>query len=246
MPSNNLMGRIGRSVSVMMLTVLVACPGLVRAGNGLPEETQARILAMTALSDMLLYYNPKFENGDPQIQQRYQQALMELNHWASVRLPGSPILLGIADMANQVQTLEQQPADQAYLLPMWMNKVVQSHAHLEQLLAERKKGEPTVHESLSLALAMQNLAYQTSTNSSVSLMILGGRADIMTYLDEQVTAGFITLQDRFGKSDAFKRLTARYDMIRERLLGVHAEWVPNLVSFHHNSMQKLVSSISRS
>ena len=226
--------------TVQALLMLVSLYGALHPAvvAARPAEVEPRLQALDTLSNLLMYYNPKFENHDPAIQQKYRASLMSLQQW-SVTSGNTGLAARVNTLAEQITAIEAQPFEDAYLLPMWMNRAIQTHALLDQQLAGQM-AELTLEQTMAVHMAMQNLAYQTSTFSSINLLILDGRPDIMAYLDEQVQRDLQQLQARGDRIDVFRKLDTRYQVIRARLVGEQEEWVPNLVSFYYNSMVELL------
>ncbi|WP_028294028.1 hypothetical protein [Oceanobacter kriegii] len=202
---------------------------------------EPRLQALDTLSNLLMYYNPKFENHDPAIQQKYRASLASLQQW-SITSGNAVLAERVKSLAEQIAAIEAQPIEHDYLLPTWINRAIQTHALLDKQLAEPTENL-TLEQTIAVHMAMQNLAYQTSTFSSINLLILDGRPDIMAHLDEQVQRDLQQLQARGDRIDVFRKLDTRYQVIRARLIGEQQEWVPNLVSFYYNSMVDLLGQM---
>ncbi len=202
---------------------------------------EPRLQALDTLSNLLMYYNPKFENHDPAIQQKYRASLMSLQSW-SLASGNKEFANRVQVLAEQITSIEEQPVEDAYLLPMWINRAIQTHALLDQQLAALAS-KLTMVQTLAVHMAMQNLVYQTSTFSSTNLLILDGRPDIMAYLDGQILDDLKRLHPGADRIDAYRKLNTRYQVIRARLVGEQEEWVPNLVSFYYNSMVDLLGQM---
>jgi len=202
---------------------------------------EPRLQALDTLSNLLMYYNPKFENRDPAIQQKYRASLMSLQSW-SLASGNKELAERVQVLAEQITAIEEQPVEDAYLLPMWINRAIQTHALLDSQLAALAS-KLTMVQTLAVHMAMQNLVYQTSTFSSTNLLILDGRPDIMAYLDGQILDDLKRLHPGADRIDAYRKLNTRYQVIRARLVGEQEEWVPNLVSFYYNSMVDLLGQM---
>ncbi|WP_221800934.1 hypothetical protein [Oceanobacter mangrovi] len=245
--------RAGSRLLLRPLFTVLALFTMLWSSYGMAEQSiqnavDARIRALDVVSDMLLFYNPAFENHDPVIRQRFLDNMQQLHQWAAGS-SHSELVSQLNEIDKHLQTLAQQPKDAFSLLPRWVNEVVKSHASLDVVLEQltpQAIPQLPLQNQLALYLSMQNLAYQTVTFSSINLLILGGRIDILVYLDEQIQANLDQLKQQQLDPQVLQRLLTRYQIIRPRLIGEQREWVPNLVAFYYGSMLELLDQLTLS
>ncbi len=203
---------------------------------------EARMMALDGLGSLLMFFNPSFKNQDPALQQRYQKEFGDLAVWASQTGQNGDVRRHIDHLNKHVKELEQETDEYAHLRPVWINKAVQSHAELERQLAmQDEESAAQVATRLSLYLAMQNVAYQTATFSSINMLLMDGRLDIMEILDTKISAEIDQMLEN-NEAEWVRKLQTRYLFIRGRLVGHQENWVPNLVAYYYHSMLDLLAN----
>lgn len=229
-----------KSLAILMV---LQCTLFAVPASAQPQSViEARMIALDSLGSLLMFFNPSFKNQDPALQTRYQQGFQMLTIWASNTGQSGNVRRHLDSINKHISALEQEPDEYAHLRPVWINKTVQSHAQLEKLLASKdKESSGDVFNRLSLYLAMQNVAYQTATFSSINMLLMDGRLDIMEVLDEKITAD---INQMISATDAewVRKLQTRYLFIRGRLVGHQENWVPNLVAYYYHNMLDLLTS----
>ncbi|WP_369854534.1 hypothetical protein [Candidatus Thalassolituus haligoni] len=204
--------------------------------------TEARLQSLNGLSNLLMFYNPSFENRDPGLQQQYWEAFEDVRAWAAKQSYANELSQPIDNLIKSIKRLEAEPEEYAHMRPVWINKVVQNHARLEQLLQPHDKAN-TPETRMALYLSMQNLAYQTGTFSSINMLLMDGRPDIMELLDTEIEKELTIIRQTAQSKDLVTKLETRYQFIRPRLVGHQEKWVPNLVSYYYHSMVELLGQI---
>lgn len=219
-----------------------------RAGTDLPLQTafEARLANTALLSDILRFYNPKFESYNPGLRATYQQRLGQLEEW-SRQYSDHSIRLGIESLKKPLAELEQLPKNRAQMRPVWVNRIVETHARLDELLARSQKSELTdvqkYSQQLALAVATQNLIYQTATFSSINLLVVNTSSDPLSLLDSRVQDALTVLKAALADSPTLEKLITRYQFIQPRLLGHQEKWVPSVVAFYTDSICELAREL---
>ena len=212
---------------------------------------QARLYSYNIASTLLMYYNPRFDNRDPRVQAEYRGDLSLLQGW--VLAYPDPVAVDLVNqIASQVSELEKQSDEVAHMRPVWLNRILELQArldqHLEQANRTNSKGLEQQLETLEIHLAMQNLGYQVTTFGSVAFYPLGGRADMMEELDRLISQELEGLNQHqstlnIRAADALDKVQSRYRFIRPRLVGHRDDWVPNLVDRYCKDMLALTKDV---
>mgnify|MGYP001288020281 CR=1 FL=1 len=216
-----------------------------------PGRQQARLYAYNIASTLLMYYNPRYDNRDQKVQAQYRGDLTMLQDWLQNN-PDPEASKMVAEMASQIRELEKQTDEVAHLRPVWLNRILELQARLDEHLDAADKGKSGFEQQLAqleIHLAMQNLGYQVTTFGSVAFYPLGGRADMMEELDRLISAELEALNAHASTlsiraADALDKVQSRYRFIRPRLVGHRDDWVPNLVARYCQDMLELTATLA--
>jgi hypothetical protein len=237
-------------LAVCLLFILIVSTPAHAIDNSRIQE--GRLHAYNVVSTLLMYYNPHYDNRDSKVQKHYRDELAELQGWNRNNGNDLKVQKLVTEIAAQIADLEQQPEERAQIRPVWVNRILQLQATLDEYLASQIKGDNTpvgtLADNLGIHLAMQNLGYQITTFGSVNFYLLGGRTDMMEELDRLISSGLEHIHEQSGslspvQMEALDKLQSRYRFIRPRLTGHQEDWVPNLVAYYCKDMLDLTERL---
>lgn len=214
---------------------------------------EGRLHAYNVVSNVLMFYNPKYDNRDAKIQKRFLEEMTELQSWAGQQ-PGDVDLQTMVDsLGKDLAELQLVPEERAQVRPVWVNRLLEQQAHIDEHLNARMGGDNgsirSIADRLAIHLAMQNLAYQITTFGSVNFYLLEGRTDMMEELDRRVSEGLQQLATHTGVMNnrqqvAFDKLQGRYRFVQPRLTGHQQDWVPNVIAWYCRDMLELAAVLA--
>lgn len=207
-----------------------------------------RYQAFAISSELLLYYNPSQDGGDPRHAEGYRQGMAQLQRLV-VSAPKALQEI-TSELQRLIEHLQAQPgsADQVILRPTWINPILESQAALdrqaERLYDELPDDPRRVQHALQLDLARLLLLYQTRTFGSLGVYVIEISDDSFERLDQQIIAGFDHLRGRDGSQvselDALRR---KYEFIRPRLLHYNQDWVPESAFYYLDAIARRLDEL---
>lgn len=207
---------------------------------------QIRFQAFSVSSELLLYYNPNQDGGDPRHAAGYRQGLQRLQQLAS----DQPEVLqrDVSRLLQMVAALEAQPLAEIGLRPSWINPILEAQATLERNAAQldgRQQGSAgQAIDVLQLDLARLLLLYETRTFGSLAVYVMDMDDDSFVRLDRQIMAGFEQLTIGSGEHrEALDGLRRKYDFIRPRLLQHGQGWVPESAFYYLDGIGRRLESL---
>lgn len=224
------------SLRVLLLSVLL--PSLALASPSAERMQTIRHLALSASSNLLVYYNPRQADRDPRYLERYLGDLRQLKQLVALEQDASLSEVTTA-MEQLISELQSQPASNAYLYPTWINPVLQAQARLDQEVANRYAAvqpENPVRlelDRLNLNIQRLHLLYQTRTFGSLAVYLLPVDEQTFPELDQEILRGFREIE-RLGvvQGAELDKLKRNYDFIRPRLLQHDQSWVPGSAAYY--------------
>jgi hypothetical protein len=245
-----MMKTIPLPLAVCLLFILIVSTPACAIDNS--QIREGRLHAYNVVSTLLMYYNPHYDNRDSKVQAHYRDELTKLQGWNRNNGNDRKVQKLVTEIAAQIADLEQQPEERAQIRPVWINRILQLQATLDEYFASLVKGDNTsvgtLADTLGIYLAMQNLGYQITTFGSVNFYLLDGRTDMMEELDRLIASGLEQIQGQSGsfspvQLEALDKLQSRYRFIRPRLTGHQQDWVPNLIAYYCKDMLELTERL---
>lgn len=223
---------------IRLLFILLLLPHLAFASPNLERLQTIRSQAFSLCSNLLVYYNPNQDGGDPKHAERYRQNLEKLQQL--VVLEQDPAMnSAVAIIDKQIAELERQPRSEASLYPNWINPLLQAQAHLDQAAASRYAAAPPtepqrlVLDRLSLDIQRLLLLYETRTFGSLAVYVVDMNDNTFAQLDQSILKGFAELQRQSPQqARSLSKLKSKYDFIRPRLLQHELSWVPDSAAYY--------------
>lgn len=204
-----------------------------------------RMNAFRLVSDVLLYHNPRYSNQDPALREEYRQLVVTLSSWSAANrfgpLASSQAL--VSDLETAVTDVDQLAPELDYLFPVYMNKMLQTHAALDEFLAslEPQDSDRSILNDVAVSVSMQNLAYQAQVFGSLNFYLLGGDPDALSLLDDQILQRCIKAVEskdyqNLEEQQKIQDILTKYRFIRTHVTGEKQQWIPDLVARYRNSI----------
>lgn len=223
-------------LQVFVLTALLSSFALATPSAERLQEI--RHLAFSAASNLLVFYSPKQDGGDPRYLERYQQDLRQLKELVALEQDDA-LSTAVRNMEQRIAELQRQPASSAQLFPTWINPLLEEQARLDQQLADRyaavQPAQPIRLELHRLNLNVQRLQllYQTRVFGTLSVYLMPVDEGTFADLDRQILQGFAE-SERLEpvQGPELGKLKGKYEFIRPRLLQHDQKWVPGSAAYY--------------
>ena len=232
----------------LICLALMLLPLVSFAAQEAEQLFKIRYQAFAISSELLLYYNPSQEGGDPRHAEGYRRGVAQLQRLVA---SGPQTLQEPAsELQRSIERLEAQPdsADQVILRPTWINPILEAQASLdrqaERLYDELPDDPRRVQHALQLELARLLLLYQTRTFGSLGVYVIGISDDSFERFDQQIIAGFDNLRGSDGnQASELEALRRKYEFIRPRLLHHNQDWVPESAFYYLDAIARRLDEL---
>ncbi|TVP91143.1 MAG: hypothetical protein EA348_04665 [Pseudomonadaceae bacterium] len=189
----------------------------------------------------LLIDNNLYERvREPGNREAYREALNGMD--TGIRDIGNPSeLRSIFDQfTRMIRELENQPEDEAHFNLATVNSIMQTHAEIDQMLAERYAEHADLADERLQTLHQQSLEtnqilllYQNNMFSSIGVYFMETHEGIFSAMDASIVERFETLRGLLPEQDAaITRLNQQYGFIQPRLITYYQDWVPTIAAFY--------------
>lgn len=236
----------------LMLALLMLAVTPLASQAAVVEVTSIRVAGYELASSVLLCFNPRFNVRSSDMVSRYDNILAGL--LAQTQRLGDERTIQLArSMQQAIAEIENLDRSYEYRLPILMNDFLKIHGELDDILARRSMSAgqdgTVVSNRLKINLEAQNLLYQTAIFGSLGVFVMGGSADLVSRLDNEVHADIQKLQALSGslypaaQAESIRKLESRYQFMRPHLNDVTESWVPFLVFKYTGDMVSIIDNL---
>lgn len=232
---------MSKHLKYLLAVGLLCLAPLVKADlQTLQTVHEIRSEAFKAATYLLIDNNLYERVREPGNRESYREALNGMD--TRIRQLGNPSdLRSIFDQfTRMIRELENQPEDEAHFNLATVNSIMQTHAEIDQMLAELYAEHADLADERLQALHQQSLEtnqilllYQNNMFSSIGVYFMETHEGIFRAMDASIVERFTTLRNLLPEQDAaITRLNQQYGFIQPRLITYYQDWVPTIAAFY--------------
>lgn len=135
-----------------------------------------------------------------------------------------------------------------------VNRILQQNYQCDQQLRIKinhkvsNNQELLVLQQLSIDVATLNMIYQTAVFGTLTVYMHDGRADILEFLDQNISSNLDFIMQQYGSDPAqwpeeLFKISNRYRFIRPHVIAMHNGWVPALVNRYSHDMSEMITRL---
>ncbi|SDU38094.1 hypothetical protein [Halopseudomonas salegens] len=141
---------------------------------------------------------------------------------------------------GMIRDLENQPEDEAHYNLATVNRIMQTHAQLDEVLAERYAEHADLADERLAVLHQQSLEtnqilllYQNNMFSSIGVYFMDTHEGIFSDMNASIVERFSTMRSLLPEqAAAISQLDQQYSFIQPRLITYYQDWVPTIAAFY--------------